>query len=302
MHLIPPMGAARPRLLPLLIVLTLFAGAACSDDEEGDSLNEDSAPTTGAERVSQEDIAELKTIAAGKLTACIDTANSPFGFEEGGQIDGIDPELVRGLAGRFALNAEFVPVARKDVLSALDAGRCDLSAAAVAVTEDGEKTHLFSEPYLLVYPSLLVRAADTEKYKDLDALSGRTIGVQGGTTAADYAKKNSGGATVEEFGDVGNQGDLFAALDAGQVDAVVHDLPVNAYRASTSAGKTVVTKVFTDADKKPVALAMPNDRADLKKVIDDGLLQVKSDDTYPTVLRRFLGEFAAQALKDVGGP
>lgn len=299
MHLIAS-RLARP--LTLLAAVAL-AGGACSGDDDG-ALRADNSPTTTVTALAPDAAAKVKTIQAGKLTACIDVANPPFGIEAAGQIDGIEPELVRGLAGRFALNGDFVPVARKDALSALDAGRCDVTAATVAVTDQTKKTHLFSDPYFVVYPSLLVRSADAARVKDLAALDGRTIGVQAGTTSAEYAKKEAGGATVREFGDIGNAAGLFAALEDGQIDAIVHDLPVNAHHA-LSTGKTAVSKIFTDAEepeKKEYALAVPRDRADLKKLLDNALAQVKSDDTYPTPLRRFLGDHAAQVLKDIGAP
>lgn len=296
----PMTRTASVRLLTLVAGATLLAGA-CSDDKDGASLKDDGAPTTtNRALVSQEEITELKTVSEGKLTACTDTASPPFGFEDAGQIDGIGPELIRGLAGRLARNAEMVPTASEDALPAVESGKCDVTGAVM--TEVAKKTHLFSEPYLVVYPSLLVRAADAAKYQDLAALKGRAVGVPGGTTAEAYAKKTGEGVTVKVFGTAGDSDSLFAALEGGQVEAVIHDLPVAAFRASSSGGKTAVTKIFTDAEKKIYALAMPKDRADLKKVVDDGLVQIKSDDTYPTVLRRFLGEFAAQALKDVGGP
>lgn len=297
MHSISRTRLIRP--LAALALVALAAGACSKDKDDKGGLKDDTAPTTGQTRLPQDAAAKLKMVVPGKLTVCTDTSSVPYGFEEAGKVDGLAPELVRGLAGRFALNAEFVPVAGKDALSALDAGKCDVAAAAVAVTEDARKNHLFSEPYLLVYPSLLVRSADVQKYKDLAGLKGRTVGVQAGTTSAAYAKKVGAGATIKEFAETG---ELFAALEGGRIDAVVHDLPVTAYRASTTGAKTTVARIFTDADKKFYALAMAKDRADLKKVVDDALLQVKSDDTYPTVLRRFLGDFAGQALKDVGGP
>lgn len=289
------------RLIMLIVGLSLVA-AACTKDDDKDkaSLKDEKAPSSSGTRLSQDEVGKLKTVAPGKLTACTDTSSRPFGFEEGGKIDGIDPELIRGLAGRFALSGEFVAMPGKDTLAAIDAGKCDI--AGMAMTEAAKKTHLFSEPYFVVYPSLLVRAADAEKYKDLASLDGRTVGVVGGSTGAGYAKKKAGAATVKEFSASGGASELFAALEGRQIDAVIHDLPVNAFRASSSGGKTAVTKIFTDGEKKIHALAMRKDRADLKKVVDDGLVQVKSDDTYPTVLRRFVGDFAAQALKDVGGP
>lgn len=301
MHLI---CRRRPvRAFTMVVVVTLFAGAACSDDKDGDgALEKDSSTTTGQTALAPEAAAKVKTVGDGRLTACIDVSNPPFGIEEGGKVDGIEAELVRGLAGRFALNGDFVPVAGgEEALSALDAGKCDVAAATVAVTDDTRKNHLFSDPYFVVYPSLLVRSGDAAKFSDLGALDGRTIGVQTGTTSAQYAKKNGTGATIREFGDAGDQGGLLAALEAGQIDAVVHDLPVNAHHA-LSTDKTAVAKIFTDADKKLYGLAMPKERADLKKLLDNALAQVKSDDTYPTPLRRFLGDFAAQVLKDIGAP
>lgn len=287
-----PLTAARwPWALALLGMAALVLGA-CSDDDGDDRAT---SSTTATTQVSQEAAAKLKLVQPGRLTACTDPTRPPFSFEASGQLDGIEPELVRGLGGRFALTGDPVRVGAGEALSALDAGRCDV--AAIAVTEEAKKAYLLSEPYLLVRQSLLVRAADAERYKELDALRGRAVGVQAGTAGAGLAREIGGGATVQELATVG---ELFAALEAGRVDAVVHDLPVNAYRASTGGG-TVVTKVFDDEDGRPHALAVPKGRTDLKKVLDDALVQVKSDDTYPTVLRRFLGDFAAQALRDVGG-
>ncbi len=289
---------ARVRFAALIVGMALLIGA-CSDEDDK-FLREDTAPADGGAAVSAEEVAELKTVTKGKLTACIDTSNRPFAFEEGDQVDGVEPELLRGLAGRFALETAFVPTAREAALEGVDSGKCDFTG--MVMSEEVEKTHLFTEPYFVVYPSLLVRTTDADRYNGVATLKGRVVGVQAGTTAAAYAKANARGATVKEFtGDPENDG-LFAALDGGQVDAVIHDLPGAAFRAGTSGGKTAVTKIFTDAEKKIYAFALPKDQGDLQKVLDDGLVQVKSDDTYPTVLRRFLGDFAAQALQDVGGP
>lgn len=300
MHLISPIRSARA--FTLFAVVALLAGAACSNGKDGDaSLEEDSSPTTPGTALAPDAAAKVKTVQEGKLTACVDVSNPPFGIEENGKVDGIEPELVRAVAGRFALGGDFVPVAAGEALSALDAGKCDIAAATVAITEDARKKYLFSDPYFVVYPSLLVRSGDSAKFKDLAALDGKQIGVQAGTTSAQYAKKKAGGATVKEFGGAGDEGALFAALENGQIDAVVHDLPVNAHRA-LSTGKSSVVKIFSDAEKKLYGMAMSREREDLKKLLDNALAQVKSDDTYPTPLRRFLGDHAAQVLKDIGAP
>lgn len=275
------------RILAFATVLLLAAGACSNDDEptlaeSGSSLDgAASGPETGK---------ALKTVASGKLTACTDVPYAPFEFEENGQFDGIDIELVRALAGRLALTAEFVDVDFDGIFSALNAGTCDIVASSVTITAERLETLDFTTGYFQINQSLLVRKGDETTLNDLPALSGKTIGVQSSTTGADYAKANAKGATVKEFT---GADELFTALRARQVDAALQDLPVNAYNAKTT-GETVVSKTFTEGDKEEYGLAMKKGSTALKAALDGALAEVKSDDTYPTILRRFLGDTAGQ--------
>ena len=270
----------------VMVVLALVAGACGGDD---DKLTADQAASTTAPSGPAAGKA-LKTVASGKLTACTDVPYAPFEFEENGQFDGIDVELVRAVAGRLALAPEFVDVDFDGIFSALNAGKCDIVASSVTITAERQKTLDFSAGYFQINQSLLVRKGDETKYNDLPALAGKTIGVQSETTGADYARANAKGATVKEFT---GADDLFTALKAGQIEAVLQDLPVNAYRAKTT-GDSVVARTFTEGDKEEYGFAMKKGQTELKAAIDDALAQVKSDDTYPTILRRFLGDTAGQ--------
>lgn len=279
--------SSRFRLLATATVLLLAAGA-CSDDDEP-TLAESGSSVDGTASGPETGKA-LKTVASGKLTACTDVPYAPFEFEENGQFDGIDIELVRALAGRLALTAEFVDVDFDGIFSALNAGTCDIVASSVTITAERQETLDFTAGYFQINQSLLVRKGDETTLNDLPALSGKTIGVQSSTTGADYAKANAKGATVKEFT---GADELFTALRARQVDAALQDLPVNAYNAKTT-GETVVSKTFTEGDKEEYGLAMKKGSTELKAALDGALAEVKSDDTYPTILRRFLGDTAGQ--------
>jgi len=274
------------RTLAVVAGLALAAGACSSDNNKlkADQAASSTAPSGPAAGKA------LKTVSPGKLTACTDVPYAPFEFEQNGEFDGIDVELVRAVAGRLALAPAFVDVDFDGIFSALNAGKCDIVASSVTITAERQKTLDFSVGYFQINQSLLVRKGDETRYNDLPALAGKTIGVQSGTTGADYAKANAKGASVKEFT---GADDLFTALKAGQVDAALQDLPVNAYRAKT-AGDSVVAKVFTEGAKEEYGFAMRKGQADLKAAIDDALSRVKSDDTYPTILRRFLGDTAGQ--------
>lgn len=273
-------------LLAVLTTLTLVAGA-CGNDDDDDGA----PPTPGGANQNVGDTAEqgrnLKTTAAGKLTVCTDIPYAPFEFEENGRVVGIDAEIMRALGGRLGLTVEFRDTDFEAIFSALTAGNCDVIASSVSITDERKQSFDFSDGYYDIVQSLLVRKGDEGRYKDLPDLRGRTIGVQSGTTGADYAKAQSAanGYTVKEFT---GADELFTALRASQIDAVLQDLPVNAYNAKTS-GETVVVKRF-ESQKEQYGIVIPQGRDDLKKAINDALARIRQDDTYNTILRNYLGE------------
>ena len=279
------MTTRRPARLRLLVVAAAVAllGAACGGDDGEDTGG---ATTTAAQGGTPGE--NLDLVSDGKLTACTDSPYAPFEFEAEGKFDGIDIELVRAVAGRLGLTAEFKDVDFESIFAALNAGECDIVASSVSITTERQATLDFSDGYFEINQSLLVRKGEEAALNDLDKFEGKTIGVQSETTGAAYAKENAKGATIREFT---GADDLFTALKAKQVDAALQDLPVNAYHAKTT-GETVVAKTFTETEKEQYGLAMKKGSTELKAAIDDALEQVKADDTYPTILRRFLGDTA----------
>ena len=276
----------RPAPFRLLVLVAAFAlfGAACGDDD-GDGASGGTSTTVAEGGTPGEN---LDLVSDGKLTACTDVPYAPFEFEQDGKFDGIDIELVRAVAGRLGLTAEFKDVDFDAIFTALNAGECDIVASSVSISAERLETLDFSEGYYEINQSLLVRRGEDSALNDLDKFAGKTIGVQSETTGAEFARANAKGATIREFT---GADELFTALKARQVDAALQDLPVNSYHAKTT-GETVVAKVFTDAPKEQYGFAMKKGSTPLKGAIDDALTQVKADDTYPTILRRFLGDTA----------
>lgn len=274
------MTMPRPSRLLLLVAALALTGAACGDDGGDDAGG---GPTTTAAAGPG---ATLDLVSEGELTACTDAPYAPFEFEENGTFDGIDIELVRAVAGRLGLTAQFKDVDFDSIFTALSAGECDLVASSVSITEERLEQHEFSEGYFEINQSLLVRKGEEAALDDLDKFAGRTIGVQSETTGAAFARENAEGATIREFT---GADDLFTALKAKQVDAALQDLPVNAYHAKTT-GETVVARTFTEGEKEQYGFAMKKGATELKEAVDGALRQVKADDTYPTILRRFLDD------------
>jgi polar amino acid transport system substrate-binding protein len=124
----------------------------------------------------------------------------------------------------------------------------------------------------------------TEKGGDtpeLDALAGKRIGVQSGTTGQTFANENKPkGAEVVEFSDTDG---LFGALSSGDIDAILQDLPVNAGRATEDDSVQVVETYATD---EQYGFAVEKG-SDLKGELDDALAEVKDDGTYDALYAKY---------------
>lgn len=270
--------------LVLVLLAVVSLGAACSDDDKGDATPR--TTDTGPKTVTEQGEA-LETTSEGKLTVCTDIPRVPYAFEENGAVVGLDVEIVRAVAGRLGLPPEFRDTDTAALLDALAEGTCDAVASSVTITDERKKTVDFSEPYLDVVQSLLVRKADAGRFTTFAALQGRTVGAQSGTAGSDVADKEAApqGVTVKKLK---TADELFAALKAGEVDAVVHDEPVNAYNAATTGDTAVSARLATP--KVQYGIAVPKGDDELRTAIDDALKRIRTDDTYNTILRTYYGD------------
>jgi polar amino acid transport system substrate-binding protein len=261
----------------------LVLAAACSKEETA-PVPVTAAP--GAAAAPAELAKAARLVSAGQLTVCSDIPYAPFEFKDGEILTGFDIELVRAVAEQLGLKAEFKATPFDAIIPALAAGNCDLVASATTITEERKQKVAFSQPYFDADQSLLVRVADAEKYKALADLKGRKIGVQSGTTGETYAKTNTPeGGTVKDFP---GAEDLFNALTAKDIDAVLQDFPVNAYRALQAKDKFAVTQTFKTGEQ--YGFAMAKDNTKLVQAVDNALEQLRSSGAYDSLYKTWFGE------------
>lgn len=278
-------------VLGLVVALGAGAlGAACSDDGGDGAGGASDKGSDGKSTVEQG--RELTLVQAGKLTVCTsDVPQPPFEYEDAGELKGIDVDLVKAITGRLGLGADFRKTG--DVFADLAAGRCDLVASAVAVSDELKAKVDFTPAYFDVRQALLVRKGDEAKYKDWASLKGKPVGFPRTAAALVYATDHGGEVTVRQFA---SGGEAVGALVGGQVEAVVVDHPAALFSAKEGAG-TAVAAVL-DSDKEAMeeyALALPKDKPALKRAIESAMAQVRSDDSYRTILTNYLGTTAGQA-------
>ncbi len=93
-------------------------------------------------------------------------------------------------------------------------------ASALTITDARKKKLGFSTGYYDSQQSLLVTA--DSGITGLDDLAGKKVGVQKGSTGEIYAQENATDADIVSFP---SDAQMYAAIKAGQVDALLQDLP-----------------------------------------------------------------------------
>ena len=271
-------------LLALGLVLT-----ACGDSGGGDGASEEPTAAAGgdseeSEAPAESEAAAVETIKEGVLTVCTDSPYPPMEFEKDGEFTGFDIELMRAIAGEMGLEVEVVNSGFDPITSgtALESGQCDIAAASITITPEREEAIAFSEPYFDAEQSLLVKTdAGVAALADLE---GKSIGVQSGTTGEAYATENDPGAS--EIRAFEAPGDLFSALEAGQIDAILQDLPVNGFRTTRDDSVEVVETYPTD---EQYGFGMSKDNTALKSAVDGALQSLRDSGAYDDLYAEWFG-------------
>ncbi|QMU97305.1 transporter substrate-binding domain-containing protein [Microbacterium esteraromaticum] len=229
--------------------------------------------------------AEYDLVTPGTLSVCSDIPYAPFEFEGGDNgtgYTGFDIELLAAVAKKLdlKLNVQDVGFDALQSGTTLAAGTCDVGASAMTITDERKANIDFSEPYYESLQSLLVRT--DSGIEGIDDLDGKTVGVQQGTTGESYATEHAKGAELLQMG---SDGDLWPAMQAGQLDAILQDQPVNLEHEKADKAYKIVEEYKTD---EQYGFAFEKGKKDaLREAVDEALQELKDDGEYQKIYDQF---------------
>ena len=220
-----------------------------------------------------------------QITVASDIAYPPFEFEKNGKPVGFDIDLMREIGKRAGFKPEFKNVTFDGIIPGLGNNLYDAGASAFTITKAREKKVDFSDPYFNADQSLLVQS--DSPIKSVDDIGDGTVGVQLGTTGELKAKEfKQQGKITGEVRTFDTITDAFAALENGQVDAVINDLSVSLDKANQSNGALEVVQTIPTGEQ--YGIAFPED-SDLLEPTNKALEEIKKDGTYAEIYEKWIG-------------
>jgi polar amino acid transport system substrate-binding protein len=223
----------------------------------------------------------VQTLQEGTLKVCSDIPYKPFDILEGDTFTGFDGDLVNEIAKGLDLQLEVQDSGFDGLQSglALNSGQCDLVASAMTITEEREEKLDFTEGYYDSEQSLLVPSGSD--IASIDDLAGKRVGVQQGTTGKSYTEENA--PSDAEIVSFPSDAEMFNAIKAGQVDALLQDLPVNL--AHTEDGEFEIVEQFDTGEK--YGFAVKQDNTELRDAVNEQLSALREDGTYDKIYDKY---------------
>jgi len=237
---------------------------------------------------STEDLSLKKVQDAGVFVLGLDDAFPPMGFrDDNNEIVGFDVDLAKEVTSRMGVTLKLQPIDWNSKEQELATGNIDCIWNGFTKSPEREKVMTFSDAYVMNQQVLVVKS--DASYKTLSDFAGKTIGLQGGSTASDALEeatdfKNSL-KDVIEFKD-----NLTALMDlnAGGVDGVILDLLV---ANDTIQRSNMDFKILDDGlSEEEYAVGFRKGDIALKDAIQEQLIAMQKDGTMAQISTKWFGK------------
>lgn len=236
-----------------------------------------------------------ETIAIGS-----DIPYPPFEFMENGEVKGFDPAIAQAVfTDELGYEHTFKDTSFDGIIQALNNGNFRVIMSAMTITDERAQKVDFSDPYFTAYQTIAV--LQNSDIQSKEALKGKAVGVQKGTTgagAAETLKKEFGGdLTIKRFDTIAS---AFNALLNNQVAAVINDNTVSAEYVNKNQDKLRFVEgegaaaeqgreapPYLTLTVEDYGIAFRKDDDDLRKEVNGALSTIKENGTYDDIYSQY---------------
>jgi ABC-type amino acid transport substrate-binding protein len=229
------------------------------------------------------------------FTVGVNPEFEPFVFQdENGNLAGFDIDLLNALSAAGDFEFGYATTSFNGLLQGLNSSAFDAAMSAITVTDERRRTVDFTEPYfgsgqavvsyLSAGQGIAVRNDNTTILGPEQLTDGVRVGVKANTTGERYVVDQ----TAADFVRFEEAPQALDALVAGEIDAVVVDIPVITYyiRDNPAAGIKLAGGPVTE---ELYAIAVSKSEPELLAVLNAALQQIAGDGTYDQIFTKWFG-------------
>lgn len=249
-------------------------------------------PTTAA--LADGHCADGKTLTDGVLTiATGNPAYYPWVVDDAPESGkGFEAAVAFAVAEAMGFGTDKVTWVRSSFDQAIQPGPkdFDFNLQQFSITEDREKMVDFSAPYYAAPMAVLVAAGAKDTEASIEALKSVKWGAMGGTTAVPVLMDTIGPDEMPLL--YGDNADVTAAMQAGQIDAALFDLPTALYLSAVVVeGSAVIGQFPADRTENPDKFGLlMEDGTPLKACVDEAIAAITDSGKLAEIEAKWLRE------------
>jgi polar amino acid transport system substrate-binding protein len=283
---------SRARIAFLVPIAAALVAAGCGDDESEESTAAASAESCTADK--------LDTVNEGKLTVATDKPAYPPYFEDNDPTNGrgFESAVAYAIADQLGYDESEVEWVVEPFNASYAPGPkdFDFDVNEISITPKRAEQVDFSEPYYEADQAVVALddspAADATSLADL---ADTTIGVQIGTTSLDAVNASIQPSTDPKIFNTSN--DVVTALKAGQVDAIVVDVPTAFYLTSAQVTEASIVGQFAAPGGDEWGALLEKD-SPLTACVSFAVDELNSTGKLPAIEKRWMSEVSDAPILD----
>jgi polar amino acid transport system substrate-binding protein len=202
------------------------------------------------------------------------------------QLIGFDVDVAREVGKRLGVEVRLVDVDWQNIINGLNSGECDAILGSMAITEERMKMVDFSVPYY--YSRSHVVILKDSKIKDLSDIAARTVGVMGGSTFENDARK----LKIKNIRLYKTNDQAIAALRKGEIEAVITDEIVAMYASRIT--HTDIEPIGEPLSNEKIAISFRKGDESLLKRVNEIVKDMQKDGA----LRQLVVKMTANKYED----
>ena len=240
----------------------------------------------------EDQLAAIK--AKGEIVVATEGAWAPWTYhDEQGNLVGFDVEVAKAIADKLGVTATFAETEWDGIFAGLDAGRYDIAAIGVEVSDERAEMYIFTTPYGYIRTALIVRG-DNDDITSFEDLAGKhtanSIASTYMTLAESYGATAVGVDTLDQ---------TIQMVLSGRADATLNaEVSFYDYMAVHPDANIKVVALTDDASRVSIPVRKDEKSASLLEAINQAIAELDEEGELSRISEKYFGKDITKATTD----